>query len=225
MPDFIIIGLPKCGTWWLSTQLKNHPKIDLKTNPWNLDKGEVRFFSKNFRKPINDYFKLFSDRGSGLKFEKSPDYCIMSISRIKFIKRLNPKIKILMLLRDPVSRAFSHAKMDILRNKGIGPENEILYKKHYETTSKIYNYETIIRRWSEVFGSNLLVLNFKKIYLNPESIIRKCFKFLQVEYIHDLWDSKPINQTEPVDLPDKLKEFIEKLNFSNIRYYDNLFSE
>ena len=53
----------------------------------------------------------------------------MSIPGIKYIKRLNPKIKILMLLRDHVLRAFSHAKMDLLRNKGIGPENEIL--KYY----------------------------------------------------------------------------------------------
>ena len=223
MPDFLIIGMPKCGTWWLARQLDNHPQIELKTNPWNSNKGEVRFFSKNFLKPIKDYFQLFSDQNGKLKFEKSPDYCLLSKARIKLIKKLNHKIKIILILRDPVNRAFSNANMDLLRKKGIGLEAEHLYKKHFTLNSRLYNYEIIVIRWFEVFKANLLVLNFKQIYLNPGSIIKQCCNFLDVEYNDHFWDKKPVNQTESVELPQRLKLFLSKINSQNIEYYKNIF--
>ena len=52
MPDLLIVGLPKCGTVWLVETIKQHDNIHFISNPFYDNKGEIRFFSKNFNFPI-----------------------------------------------------------------------------------------------------------------------------------------------------------------------------
>src|SRR5690606_22189836 len=112
-------------------------------------KGEIRFFSHNFNQPISEYFQAFNENRdlSKLAYEKSPDYSTMSKFRIRLIKKLNPNIKIILIFRHPIDRAFSNAKMDLAR-KGIelNAENDHYFLNHYKGQIKRYDYEKIIKK-------------------------------------------------------------------------------
>ncbi len=217
MPDFVIAGLPKCGTVWLVDVLKQHSRFNYVKNPFYTDKHEIRFFSFNFDKPIKKYFKAFKNQHPNLiSFEKSPDYSTMSISRIRLIKKLNPTIKIILIFRNPVDRAFSNAKMDLIRKKDVAltPQNNYLFFRHYDNQLRRYDYEKILKKWWCVFPKEqILILSLEDIKASPKKVLNKVFDFFEVEQEHrshkpDLNEAK--NVTRASSIPKEHKDYIQK---------------
>ena len=109
-PDFIIIGAQKAGTTYLYSLLRQHPQIIEPVNK------EAHFFDYdfNYRKGRFRYklnFNLSFRFNNGQKtFEATPDY-ISHKETPKRIKQLLPTVKIIVLLREPISRAYSGWKM------------------------------------------------------------------------------------------------------------------
>lgn len=106
LPKFMIIGAQKAGTTSLHYYLSQH-KLLLGSRP-----KEVNFFSHddNFEKGIGWYRQAFVNIKSPFKkltsFEATPEY----LYRKNVAERLyqfNPDLKLIILLRDPVKRAFS----------------------------------------------------------------------------------------------------------------------
>lgn len=121
LPDFLIIGSPKCGTTSLHYYLDDHPEIFmpkqkelhyftaeklLSLNNGSGDKSVNQFHVKDFEK----YQKHFSKSTSQSRIlgEVSPSYINYPeiIPTIK--KKLGTNIKIVIILRDPIERAFSN---------------------------------------------------------------------------------------------------------------------
>ncbi|MEX2428344.1 MAG: sulfotransferase domain-containing protein [Bacteroidales bacterium] len=107
--DLIIIGAQKCGTTALFEFLTTHPKLI------GSKQKEINFFNndKKYIKGIDFYHGFFPKRKNGLiYFEASPSYlqdnnCI-SCERIY---EYNSKIKMIIMLRNPIERAFSAYNM------------------------------------------------------------------------------------------------------------------
>lgn len=118
-PNFFIVGATKAGTTSLYSYLRQHPEIFMP--------GEVKephYFAQvhpsnaqRYASPvyINDqeaYLKLFSGSPAvPVIGEASPSYlwCERAPGRIAAV---SPEAKILVALRDPVERAYSHYLMD-----------------------------------------------------------------------------------------------------------------
>jgi len=116
--DFIIIGAQKSGTTALDSYLRFHPEIGLPKYK------ELHFFNNKrlFRLPALvreiHYHRFFPDFKHPDKRlgEATPNYMVESL----FIDRIhayNPALKLIVILRDPVSRAYSHWNMQ--RDRGI----------------------------------------------------------------------------------------------------------
>lgn len=228
MPNFIIAGLPKCGTVWLVDALKEYRSFNYVENPFYEHKHEVRFFSFNFDKPIKEYFKVFKKQDpSLLSFEKSPDYSVMRKNRIKLIKKLRPNIKTILIFRDPVERAFSNAKMDLIRRKNIEliPENDQLFFKNYDSQLRRYDYEKILEKWYSVFPKNqIMVLSLEDIKSQPEKVLSNVFSFLGCDEKVNTTNSnlnKAKNITKAKSIPDSHKEYIEKRIPDIIDFWNN----
>lgn len=107
--DFLIIGAQKCGTTALFEFLNEHPMIV------GAVRKEINFFNYDcfYDKGINYYHGYFpSKKKNQLYFEASPSY-LQDNNYISCIRIYNyyPKIKMIILLRNPVERAFSAFKM------------------------------------------------------------------------------------------------------------------
>ncbi|EDV90425.1 GH23421 [Drosophila grimshawi] len=102
LPQALIIGVRKCGTRALLEMLYLHPRIQKAG-------GEVHFFDRdeNYLKGLDWYRKKMphSFRGQ-ITIEKSPSYFV-SPEVPERVRAMNASIKLLLIVREPVTRAIS----------------------------------------------------------------------------------------------------------------------
>lgn len=108
VPDFIIIGAPKCGTTALYTYLKDHPDIFMP------QAKEPHFFAQNLSdryariRNFEDYAALFKEaKNDQICGEASVLYYLYPEALQKIIAH-NPDVKIIFMVRDPVSMIVSY---------------------------------------------------------------------------------------------------------------------
>ena len=112
-PSFIIIGAQKCGTTSLAYYLSQHPKVFIpkikEVHFFNRIKDrKERWYKTHF--PV-DLFKKFKHYG-----EATPDY-ILYPQIPALIKSMYPQTKIIVLLKDPITRSISHYKHNITQKR------------------------------------------------------------------------------------------------------------
>jgi hypothetical protein len=107
LPDFLIIGAQKCGTASLFAYLTSHPSI------LRSFRKEIHYFDRNFHRGEAWYRAFFpmSQPGAGEKAdaicgEASPYYLFHPHAPQRAAATV-PHAKLIVLLRDPVRRAFS----------------------------------------------------------------------------------------------------------------------
>ncbi|TDG48319.1 hypothetical protein AWZ03_005274 [Drosophila navojoa] len=102
LPQALIIGVRKCGTRALLEMLYLHPRIQKAG-------GEVHFFDRdeNYLRGLEWYRKKMphSFRGQ-ITIEKSPSYFV-SPEVPERVRAMNASIKLLLIVREPVTRAIS----------------------------------------------------------------------------------------------------------------------
>src|SRR6056297_2233099 len=103
-PDFIGIGAMKAATSWIYKCLIEHPEV------CGSSKKELHFFDRpqNYKKGIDYYISFFKhcpqDKAKG---EYTPNY-LYSPATPELISRHFPNVKIIVCLRNPAERAWSH---------------------------------------------------------------------------------------------------------------------
>src|SRR5690242_4033623 len=112
LPDFLVIGAQRGGTTSLYQYLQVHPFIEPATTK------EVHFFDRRFHKGLAWYRGHFptalekyrADRLHNRLFligEATPDY-LFHPHTPRRVARILPWVKLIVLLRNPVERAYSH---------------------------------------------------------------------------------------------------------------------
>lgn len=116
--DFIVIGAQKAGTTALFDHLSDDPAIGLP------DVKEVHFFdddSRDWDRPdYADYHARFDWSRPAVRGEATPIYVYWPGS-LERIKAYNPAIRLILMLRDPVERAWSHWRMEHSRGAEGAP--------------------------------------------------------------------------------------------------------
>jgi hypothetical protein len=108
IPDFFIIGAPKCGTTALYSYLREHPHVFMP------ELKEPHFFCHDLHFPprsaVRDrdaYLKLFAAAPDGaLVGEASASYLYSEVA-IPEILKVNERAKFIVILRNPVDMAYS----------------------------------------------------------------------------------------------------------------------
>lgn len=110
MPDFFILGAPKCGTTSLQAWLADHHKIFM-SEPKEPHYYAPDVVKRPFAQTKTDYIKLFCGaRGNQLKGEASTGY-LRSRVAVSSILSDNTNAKFVVCLRDPVKMLVSlHAQ-------------------------------------------------------------------------------------------------------------------
>jgi len=101
-PNFLIAGPPKCASTSLYYYFSQHPQIFVSKVK------ETHFFTDNYEKGIKYYEKYFENAGNAEALgEATPAYCFLPFA-LDRIKACYPDIKLILCLRNPMERAFSH---------------------------------------------------------------------------------------------------------------------
>jgi hypothetical protein len=106
LPTVVIVGAMKGGTTQLYSYLAKHPRV------FEGAEKEVDYFSKHPERSIRWYRSRFPWRRRVLRknghvIEASPSY-LPTPRALRQMKNVVPDARVIVLLRDPVSRAFSH---------------------------------------------------------------------------------------------------------------------
>jgi hypothetical protein len=142
--NFLILGAQKGGSTWLYDMLRKHPGIGVPPN-------ELHFFSsdENFHKGPDWYHHHFGRSSEGIVYgEKTPEYLTVIKTRNRKtstltadrIRSYNPSMKLIVVLREPISRLRS-AINHMYRTRRIPPwtsVNELLLGRN--------------KRWADAFS-------------------------------------------------------------------------
>jgi hypothetical protein len=184
-PDFLVISPPKTGSTWLAANLRAHPAVFVPKIK------EVKYFSCYFKwLDLNWYLDQFAGGAGRVKGEASPSYAILPVEKIRLIRRLMPDVKILFLMRDPVFRAWSHARHNHRYREANfasgGSYEDIGDARWQENFTHEWplaagDYLGQLRRWRSVFPREQFYVGFyEDLARRPEALLREVFAFLGV---------------------------------------------
>jgi hypothetical protein len=177
-PDFFIVGAQNSGTSSMHAYLTKHPRIFMPAlkEPHFFSQlapiRQMRYPTTNVRDP-EAYLKLFAKAGpSALVGEASSSYLWDSGAPVR-IHAANPAAKVLIILRDPIARAFSGYLKDVREGWQELPFYEAL-RRDYGLESKGYGisrlyvelglYSQQVRRYLDIFGeAHVKVITFKSL--------------------------------------------------------------
>ena len=110
--DFVAIGAQKAGTTALFEYLKDDHRLNLS------NVKEVHFFDDETLDWLAPDYGLYHARFNmdrpGLKGEATPIYIFWPDS-LERLRAYNPSVRLILMLRDPVERAYSHWRMEYAR--------------------------------------------------------------------------------------------------------------
>ncbi|NEP47151.1 MAG: sulfotransferase domain-containing protein, partial [Okeania sp. SIO2H7] len=201
-PEFAVIGVNKGGTTSLYGYLIQHPQVIAPI------KKEMDFWSWKFNDSINWYKSHFPPIPEGVNFvtgEASPSYFDYREAPSRLFNAF-PKVKLILLLRNPVDRAVSQYHHCIRLNwdnrqmeEVFNSDLEKLIAGKIDLWRKELNYLArgvyveFVREWLRVFPrEQLLVLKSEEFYQNTAASMEKVLAFLGLP-VHRLREYETFN--------------------------------
>lgn len=194
LPNTLIIGVQKSATSWLAARLSQHPDIFVVP-------GEVHYFDeeRNYSRGAAWYQSFFKNAGAAkIRCEKSGAYFWTNCEGVpgepmdkpERIKALLPDVKMIIVLRDPVARAYSAWNHMVrggrIRDRGPAPNffdpklaEEI--RDHGILTRGLYHAQ--LQRFLEVFPREqiLILMQEVDVIAKPANGLEKACRFLDVD--------------------------------------------
>ena len=187
-PNFFVLGVPKCGTTTLHEVLIAHPNIFM------TKQKEPRFFdtdtyyNRGFDRYLRDHFR--GAAGFKARGEATPTYLRSGKARDRIRGDLGKDLRFVVILRDPVKRAWSAYLQECRR----GLETETFERAleleptrlSRDPTCAAYFlgglYARQLRVWFEAFPrEHFLVLLTEDLAERPAAVARQAFAFLEVD--------------------------------------------
>jgi Sulfotransferase family len=203
LPDFFIVGHPKCGTTALYLMLRRHPQIYMP------ELKEPQFFAPEMRadeqraralpSTLEDYLELFSAAAPEQRAgEASPSY-LRSRTAAAEIAKLRPDARIIALLREPASFLRSvhlqfvqmmiepeHDLRKALALEDARRQGRHLPRPAHWTPTLMYSehvrYVEQLQRYQQAFSDEqLLVVIYDDFRTDNEGTARRIMRFLEVD--------------------------------------------
>ncbi|PKA84358.1 sulfotransferase family protein [Ulvibacter sp. MAR_2010_11] len=249
--NLFVVGAMKAGTTSFIDMLSQHsqiyvspvkePHYFVNSLPENLYEPS-RFFSleeylkKKFPEPLHitkvessqQYSKIYVLAGKELyKVDGSTAY-LHAPESAKLIYDYNPEAKIIIILRNPLQRAYSHYKMNLGKGRTKQSfENEIqqdieAYQNGIQAWYSYLGmslYKAAVDRYKQLF-TNVLVIRFEDLILKEQEVLSEVSAFLN---INSFPDRQYAHKNTGKELRfQKLFYFLKKLGLKD--YFSKIFS-
>ncbi len=192
--NVLIIGAARSGTTSIYEYMKKHEQICFSKIK------EIHFFSVNelYNRGKNYYHNFFSPQKTTKVFASADTY--LFIANIKTIQRIydyNPQMKFIIMLRNPVERAFSGYQYavnngylnektsfieSIENEKNLLQNNISIIQQNNLCNAYQSKYFFHLKRWMEIFPEkNFLLLKTNDLKQKPDFILQQISKFLNID--------------------------------------------
>lgn len=242
-PDFIIAGPQRTGTTWIYHNLIQHPHIFLPPTKeiyyfstlGKPDRKKYRFdyleeylgiFHESFRaklkKTYNSLRKCHLWYSPRMYGEATATYATLDDAVIEDIAHLNPKIRIILMLRDPVERAWSHAMKELVRPAAPGTEidtEQFIAFFQQPGQLKRANYREMVEAWRKHLPADQIYLgDYSQIGSAPREFLDDLCLFLGCRmpdkfpetHLHERINSSTQNRTIPPALLTWLEDYFRE---------------
>ncbi|QTN38482.1 sulfotransferase [Cryomorphaceae bacterium] len=184
--EVIGVGPPKTATTWVADILRDHPQVYVPIekelhyfNPFQHYHRDVP--NRNAAQPPAWYHAFFKEASPELVWAE------FTVSYFEFsgcaqaIFDYNPEAKIIISLREPVARAFSHFLF--LQNRGvIGPEDFELHVARDPYVLEVSTYANRLEEYLSVFPQDqVLVLLHEDLKKDAQAFYRSIADFLDLD--------------------------------------------
>ena len=232
-PNFFIVGAAKSGTTSLYNYLDQHPDVymspikephyfskDIKMSDFNEEyKKRVEFDISSYLSKdklekkhilhienLDDYLQLFRENNNEKCLGEVSNGYLFSKVAAQEIYDFNPNAKIIIILRNPIERAFSHwimgIQLGIVKNKSFFEQtkNDYSHSKKGWGQSHLFIelglYYEQIKRYFDVFPSeNIKVFIFDDLKNNSKNVKNELFDFLNIGKLESIDFTKKYNVT------------------------------
>lgn len=200
LPNFIIIGVKRCGTTTLYEQLSEHPCIEKSAH------DNLGFFNNNFELGLNWYRSHFVTNSKKRQIEKKygkfttydvTSSYIQNKQTAENIFKTLPNVKLILILRNPSDRAYSEYNQNIIDENESRDFEELIKKEieEIENTSdenlkfcsdkinlvKKGIYIKQVLPWLKIFPrEQILIISTEELGEKTDETYNKIFRFLEL---------------------------------------------
>jgi len=235
-PSFLIIGGIRCGTTSLVRYLEQHPAIRIPATK------EVHYFDWNSNRSTAWYRSWFPLMRPGkheavLAGESSPSY-LMDPDVPARVAATMPSVRIILLVRNPVERAYSHFRLrrgrayepmesfaDTLADEPTRRKKAAARQQRTGAAIDCYfhqgEYAIGLERWLAQFDQDqILTIQSERLFANPKDAYGTALDFLGLSS-HDLghYDVHNAAPASSID-PDVRRHLAMRYEAPNARFYD-----
>jgi hypothetical protein len=233
--DFVVVGAQKAGTTSLDKYLREQPNITMPK--WK----EICYFDNDIAFKTNRLPNLrgFYTIKNRLKIygECTPCYIYWDTA-IKRIKEHNPDAKIVAILRNPVTRAFSQWNMEVWRNAETRNfktcikeeiwEIEKGIKEQHRVNSYVHRgmyVEQIERIYSEFPRKQVLFVKYEDFLKQQLSVLNRIFIFIGGTPFKEIPERKNANKRKySVEMTKEEKKLLLDFFDPTIKKVENMLS-
>jgi hypothetical protein len=221
LSDFMIIGVQKGGTTWLYHILKAKDEVFMPSIQNTSDPSEVRFYDERMKKKISWYRNIYGGQLHKIKGDKPPKYYLLPKYKISLINKLQPNLKIIIILRCPIRRAWSDALMNLKRfNKIDFQGNEEVFEKHLIGKINRGLYYEHLMKWYQVFQKNQIhVIVYEQLIEEPHKHFKQLFDFIGLKnyQIDEKLINTKFNANPSQSIPKAVQELLKPYFVSDVR--------
>ena len=175
LPTFLGIGVPRAGTTWLHTLLSGNPEVCLPTQ-----RKEIRFFDRYYERGLDWYESFFCSPEEAPAYgaigEISPQYVYCEATPGRISAAL-PEVKLLIMLRHPVDRAYSQFGFVAQRRNYGGSFEDFLATRPNALEYGFYGH--YLKRYLRFFDrSRILPLLFEEVMADKRMASERLAAFL-----------------------------------------------
>ena len=194
--DFFIVGSPKAGTTSLYHYLNEHPQVEMSSqkepnyfSDLAIQHQQIYYYTKRVNQ-LERYHELFKNKSQNMIFGEGSVSYLFYKNVAADIKEYNPKAKIIIMLRNPIDRAFSHYLMDYrlgfvtesfedIINKKSSHKNAHLFYQQYIEVSQ---YTKQIERYIKEFNIHqILFIDYEDFKDDAGKVVKRVYNFLGIE--------------------------------------------
>jgi hypothetical protein len=193
-PNFFIVGAQKAGTTSLYFYLKEVPQVYMSPikEPFYFAPHAVHNSASDIIRDKKEYLKLFEKANGYTAIGEATPIYLWDPDAPKLIHQTVPHARIIMILRDPIERAYSNYLMRV-RYSGVQSSFYDELMRDYRSQDKLYGksqlyvefgmYYEQVKRYFNIFGrEQVKVIIFEEFVKRPEQTVNEVLGFLGVKY-------------------------------------------
>jgi Sulfotransferase domain len=205
-PNFFIVGAAKAGTSSLYNYIAQHPDVFMP------ELKEPHFFSE-WKSPVleidsmEEYLRLFEEAPENARVGEASTSYLASTEAAQRIRRFNSDARIIMVLRNPVDRAYSQYWNHVRDNmeplsfeQALEAEPERIREGQWHGFYYVEGgrYAEQVARYMDAFGrDSVRVYLFEDLSQDALGVCRDAFSFLRIDPSYPISARRVYNRGGP----------------------------